>query len=148
MNNFIFSSSKEYNFYEFNGIDFDFLENNDNSSNQILNVLFTSNNQINHYYRSFIQLKDLIAKMGGIIDIIFILFQVVTNYLSKKSLHIELINNLINNDCKEFCRNFGNKKIDYSYTEFNNSNFIFSTSLFKFIFSSVKFVIFFFIFFV
>ena len=74
MNNFIFSRSNEYNFYEFNGIDFDFLENNDNSSNQILNVLFTSNNQINHYYRSYIQLKDLIAKMGGIIDIIFIFF--------------------------------------------------------------------------
>ena len=138
MNNFIFSRSKEYFFYEFNGIDFDFLENNDNSSNQILNVLFTSNNQINHYYRSFIRLKDLIAKMGGIIDIIFILFQVVTNYLSKKSLHIELINNLINNDCKEFCKNFGNKKIDYSYTEFNNSNFIFSNKNFEFKSFTVK----------
>ena len=138
MNNFIFSRTNEYNFYEFDGIDFDFLENNDNSSNQILNVFFTSNNQINHYYRSYIQLKDLIAKMGGIIDIIFIFFQVVTNYLSKKSLHIELINNLINNDCKEFCRNFGNKKIDYSYTEFNNSNFIFSNKNFEFKSFTVK----------
>ena len=138
MNNFIFSRSKDYNFYEFNGIDFDFLENNDNSSNQILNVFFTSNNQINHYYRSYIQLKDLIAKMGGIIDIIFILFQVVTNYLSKKSLHIELINTLINNECKEFCRNFGTKKIDYSYTEFNNSNFIFSNKNFEFKSFTVK----------
>ena len=145
MTGFIFEKSKEYFFYEYHGTEFDVLENdlsdNNNNSNVLLHIYLTSDCHINHYYRSYTQIKDIIAKMGGIIDIIFILFQVVTNYLSKKSIHIEMINNLITNDCKEFCKNFGNfnkMKLDYSYTEFNNSNFILSNKNVEFKSMTIK----------
>jgi hypothetical protein len=125
-NNWILNKTKEYFFYEYHTTNFDFIEKND-FSNRIISVLITSNEYINHYYRSYTQLKDIIAKMGGTIDIIFILFQIITNYFSKKYINIELINNLITNDCKDYCENYYNNKIklDYSYTEFKNSNFVF-----------------------
>ena len=66
--------------------------------NSIINFYITCEEINNQYMRSYQTILQVFSSIGGYIQILFIIFQSITNYFSKKSFIQEIYNNLIINN--------------------------------------------------
>jgi hypothetical protein len=120
--NLIFNKYKKFNFYENKYIEIDFIDNNNNNENKILEILFTSNSKLTKYYKNYNKFSNALGIIGGYINIIFIVFQRITCYFARKSLIIDITKTLVCNKCKQTCELLCNRKLNQSLSN-NISNF-------------------------
>ncbi len=118
--NLIFNEYKKFNFYENKYIEIDFIDNN--NENNIIEILFTTNNKLTKYYKNYNKFSNALGIIGGYINIIFIVFQRITCYFARKSLIIDITKTLVCNKCKQTCELLCNRKINQSLSN-NFSNF-------------------------
>ena len=115
-NGLIFNNEKTYNFFEYKKTVLDYIDNEkhfDFSSKTLIEIFFTVDPQEINYSRKYIKLQEALGDIGGCIDIIFNIFNVISSYFSEKSFLIEISNNFINkNKISNFIKNIkknGNK---------------------------------------
>ena len=120
--NLIFNKYKKFNFYENKYIEIDFIDNNNNNENNIIEILFTTNSKLTKYYKNYNKFSNALGIIGGYINIIFIVFQRITCYFARKSLIIDITKTLVCNKCKQTCELLCNRKVNQSISK-NYSNF-------------------------
>ena len=97
-NGLFFESKKHYSFSESDNTRLDFVEEEDQeyySSNALLEVAFTCSDRKNVYTRTYVKIQDVMKNIGGFIDLIFIVFQFISSYFSKKIMLLDIINHII-----------------------------------------------------
>jgi len=98
------TSQKQYSSFIFDHLYLDFVGRNNNNTKIIINQLeYSRILQISIscgdypiiYKRDYLEITEIFSKIGGSIDFIFIVCNAITNYFSKKSLIVDITDNLI-----------------------------------------------------
>ena len=115
-NGLLLNSKKNYNFFEYDETILEFVEfETDLTSNEeahrIIEVVFTTSGMKKNYVRTLVKIQDIFAKIGGILNFLFLFFQSVTSYFAKKFLVCDITHTLISNTCKKTCENFCRKNL-------------------------------------
>ena len=113
----IWNNNKKYDLIETKDLHIDFVKEEDQDfyeSNALLEIAFSSTDQKTIYERKYVKLQDVLGDIGGFTDIIFIFFQFISNYFSKKTMIVDVTNKII---MKEENRNI-------KFTLPNGSNFL------------------------
>ena len=87
-----------------------FLNISSYSSNALLEVALTCTDRKNVYTRTYVKIQDVMRNIGGFIDLIYIIFQFICTFLSKKIMLLDIINHIILEDKFEKTINGNNKK--------------------------------------
>ena len=128
-NGLLLNSKKKYNFFEYEETNLEFVEfeqdlTTNEEAHRIIEVVFTTSGMKKNYVRTLVKIQDIFAKIGGMLNFLFLFFQSVTSYFAKKILVCDITHTLISNTCKKTCENFCKKKlktINVS-TDINNKN--------------------------
>ena len=100
-NGFFFKKHKTYSFFETDYTRLDFVQEEDQeyySSSALLEVAFTCTDRKNVYTRTYVKIQDVMRNIGGFIDLIYIIFQFICTFLSKKIMLLDIINHIILED--------------------------------------------------
>ena len=119
-NGILFSSINKKNFYEYKEKYIDQVKEEGEAYYNNLSILefaFSSLDYIKIYKRNYRKITDVCAVIGGWIDFLFIVFQFITQYFSRKTLIVDITNHLICKRCKDNC------DIEYHKSKSKNSNF-------------------------
>ena len=65
------------------------------SPNTLIEINFSSVNFFTQYHRTYLKLHDVIGNFGGWTDIIFLIFNYISNYFAKKMFLLDIYNNPI-----------------------------------------------------
>ena len=105
-NGILFPNNREFNLFQFHHKDFDLVEKNAEYSEKMLfEISITCNDFITYYNRVYIKLPDVIGIIGGIFDIISLLFQFISYPFVKKSFIIGIGNSFISSSVKSINNN-------------------------------------------
>lgn len=152
-----FQIKKKYKSFSFNNIQLDFLNNNvddyssddygsDDKSLNLIKISFTSIDFMEEVTRKYLDFYEMCSKIGGTLEVFVGIFYFISQYLSRKSLVVDFVNQLIlsnnnnkinNRINKIYLSNLFNKKekkISQIFkTEFRNkkdiSNIIFKSEV-------------------
>ena len=101
----MFSNSQiQYSSFLFDHLYLDFVENNNNNTkikineleyNKILEISLTCADYPIIYKRIYVVFTEIFSEIGGCIDFIYIICNIITKYFSKKSLIVDITDNLI-----------------------------------------------------
>ena len=122
-NGLFFESKKYYSFFETDNTRLDFVEEEDQeyySSSALLEVAFTCSDRKNVYTRTYVKIQDVMRNIGGFIDLIFIVFQFISTYFTKKIMLLDIINHIIVEDKYE--KTIHGKIISNNILSNNNTN--------------------------
>ncbi len=128
-NGILFIKEKKYKSYTFDHVYLDFVgRNNLDSTTSYDNKNFSKIIQISLscadysviYRRKYLKITEIFSQIGGLIDFIFIVFNSITIYFSRKSLIVDISNNLVFNDYSNNIKN-GNYKIS-KFISFNDNS--------------------------
>ena len=124
---YLFSNIKYYNFFEFDRVVIDFVDEEDQdyySKQTLAEVAFSSMDKFITYERKYSKIQDSLGNIGGWIRIILTVCQFISDYFSEKVLLLDLINDIFppNNEYikKNNFKNSSNNK--------NNNNEIFNNN--------------------
>ena len=135
-NGYLFNVQKKYNSLIFDYLNFDFIERNnsmiyDNKIySSIIQIIFSCSEYRITYNRTYLKITDIFSKIGGLIDFIFIVFNTINSYFSKKNFVVDIANNLICNKCISACTKYHNNGI-YNISKFTNKDTIHNKSDFR-----------------
>ena len=104
---------KTFHFFQFQ---YNFYLNEELSSNNLLEIIFTTSKLNKIHTKQYEKIIDSINKFGGGLYLFSLIIQYITKYFNEKSFMIEIINNLISDDYKKKY-NFNNncfKSINYN----------------------------------
>ena len=127
-----FSSKRNFYFTQNEGTLFDMVyseekEYHDNLS--ILEIIFDSTDYVTNIKRKYMKIQDIFPLITGWYNILYFFAKYISSYLSRKSLIVDLTNNLISPSCNNYCQNFMNKKdIRKSIYKQLNNNLLLSSS--------------------
>ncbi len=127
-NGFFFKKHKTYSFFETDYTRLDFVQEEDQeyySSSALLEVALTCTDKKNVYTRTYVKIQDVMRNIGGFIDLIYIIFQFICTFLSKKIMLLDIINHIILEDKFEKTINGNYKKqsnIKYNNIVLNGKN--------------------------
>ena len=123
-NGILFSSINKKNFYEYKDKYIDQVKEEDETYYNNLSILefaFSSFDYIKIYKRYYRKITDVCAIIGGWIDFLFIIFQFITQYFSRKTLIVDITNHLICSRCKNHCDiEYHNVNTNKNFFHFNN----------------------------
>jgi len=100
-NGIFFKKKKKFSFFETENTRLDFVQEEDQeyySSSALLEVAFTCTDRKNVYTRTYVKIQDVMRNIGGFIDLIYIIFQFICTFLSKKIMLLDIINHIILED--------------------------------------------------
>ena len=118
-----FKIKKKYKSFSFNNIQLDFLNTNvddygsDDKSLNLIKISFTSIDFMEEVTRKYLDFYEMCAKIGGTLEFFVGIFYFISQYLSRKSLVVDFVNQLILSN--------NNNKIN------NRVNKIYLSNLFK-----------------
>ena len=124
----LFNKQKNYTSFMFDHLHLDFVGRNNSDSlitdnnklySKLMEIVFSCTDYPINYSRTYMKLTDIFSKIGGFIDFIFMVFNTITTYFSRKNLVVDISNNLVCSKCiKAFTKG-------YYYDNINNiSKFI------------------------
>ena len=121
---------KNYYFYKFFESDYtrlDFVREEDQEyypSSALLEVVLTCTDKKKVFKRTYVKIQDVMRNIGGFVDLIYLIFQFICTYLSKKRMLLDIINNIILEEKYE-------KTINRKNTSINNLNLEHSSNMMK-----------------
>ena len=126
-NGLLLNSKKKYNFFEYEETNLEFVEfeqdlTTNEEAHRIIEVVFTTTGMYKNYVRTLVKIQDIFAKIGGILNFLFLFFQTVTSYFAKKLIICDITNTLISNTCKKTCENFCRKNLKTIHVSSNTNN--------------------------
>ncbi len=122
----IWNKIKKFDLTETKSVHTDFVKEEDQdfyTSNALLEIAFTSTDQRTIYERKYVKLQEILGDIGGFTDIVFVFFQFISNYFSKKTMIVDITNKII---MKEDKRNI--KFIIPNNSYYLTANYSFSSS--------------------
>ena len=127
-NNIILNKKKVYNFFEYKNTYMDFVEYETDfstlqQSNRLIEIAFTTTNQIINYVRILTKIQNVFANIGGLINIIYIFVKQINTQIAKKTLACDITHTLISKTCKKACEKLYYKNKSFSRSSIFNSNF-------------------------
>ena len=135
----IWNKIKKFDLTETKSVHTDFVKEEDQdfyTSNALLEIAFTSTDQRTIYERKYVKLQEILGDIGGFTDIVFVFFQFISNYFSKKTMIVDVTNKIIMKEDKRNIKFAISNNSDF--ISFNNSvnslrkNNYFNFSTFKF----------------
>lgn len=126
-NGLLLNSKKKYNFFEYEETNLEFVEfeqdlTTNEEAHRIIEVVFTTSGMKKNYVRTLVKIQDIFAKIGGILNFLFLFFQTVTSYFAKKLIICDITHTLISNTCKKTCENFCRKNLKTIHVSSNINN--------------------------
>ena len=97
----IWNKIKKFNFTETKNIHTDFVKEEEQefySSSALLEIALTSTDEKTVYERKYLKLQEVLGQIGGFTDIVFIFFQFISDYFSKKTMIVDITNKIIMNE--------------------------------------------------
>ena len=101
----IFNNIHNLSFYEFSNTDIDFIDKEDGPyfpNSTLIEVHISCSNKILNIYRNYNKLTDIFGNIGGFINILRIICQVISNFITEKTFLLDLINNLTMKNPKKY----------------------------------------------
>ena len=101
----IFNNIHNLSFYEFSNTDIDFIDQEDGPyfpNSTLIEVHISCSNKILNIYRKYNKLTDIFGNIGGFINILRIICQVISNFFTEKTFLLDLINNLTMKNPKKY----------------------------------------------
>ena len=114
----IFDNIQKYEFAETNNLFLDFVkdeEQNFYTSSALLEIALTSTDQTTIYERKYVKVQNVLGNIGGFINVLYVFFQFITSYFTKKTMIVDVTNKIIIQD---------NKNIPIVKVPFTKKNFI------------------------
>ncbi len=102
-NGIIFNSNEEYELFQYHHTNFDFVEKEIQSyysTSTLIEINLTCMDLITEYTRTYTKIQDILSYIGGIYDIIFTFFHLVSYNFIKKCFIINIGKSFITSDCK------------------------------------------------
>ena len=127
-NGLFFKKNHFFELFETDYTRLDFVKEEDQeyySSSALLEVVLTCTDKKKVYTRTYVKIQDVMRNIGGFIDLIYLIFQFICTYLSKKRMLLDIINHIILEDKYEKTVN------GKSSTIINNLNIDFSSNIMK-----------------
>ena len=109
----------------------------------ILKITYTCADYPLTYFRYYLKIQNIFSQIGGYIDFLFIIFNFITMYFSKKNLIVDITDNLICHSCiNDYTKNL--KRISIfinNNNENSNKDVLFNSSLHRhsLIFNNVQY---------
>ena len=137
-NGIIFNKYKNYSSFIFEYLNVDFVEKDnleskmsfDNQNySMILKISYTCADYPIIYYRHYLKIQNIFSQIGGYIDFVFIIFNSITMYFSRKNLVVDITNNLVCHSCINDCTKKLKKISKFINNENSNKDFLFNSSL-------------------
>ena len=138
----IFNNIKYYTSFFFDYLNLDFSEKN-NTFNQmsfdkknytmIFKLSFSCTEFPIIYHRIYLKIQDIISKIGGSINFIFIVFNYITKYFSRKNFLVDIVDTLVCNTyingCTKNYKNENNKISKFITNDITNIENIINSSI-------------------
>ena len=123
-NGFLFPNIKEYFFYEYKEKYIDFIKEDKllNKDLRIFQFIISSIDYIKIYKRNYLKITDICVNIGGMFDFLFIIFKFMTQYISHKTLIVDITSNLISKKSK---MNINLNYVDNNKKKFQNFKVIY-----------------------
>ena len=125
-NGILFDNNKNYTSFMFDHLHLDFVGRNNSDSimfydnneySNIIDIIFSCADYPIIYCRTYLKLTDIFINIGGLVDFIFIVFNSITIYFSRKNLIVDISNNLVCNKCIDACTKYHNNSF-YNISKF------------------------------
>ena len=133
-NGIIFNKYKNYSSFIFDHLNVDFVEKDNSESkmsfgnqnySMILKISYTCADYPIIYYRHYLKIQNIFSQIGGYIDFVFIIFNSITMYFSRKNLVVDITNNLVCHSCINDCTKNLKKISKFINNENSNKEFLF-----------------------
>ena len=119
-NGILFVKERKFKSYTFDHLYLDFVGRNNTDSttsydeknfSKIIQISLSCADYSVIYRRNYLRITDIFSQIGGLIDFIFIVFNSIKIYFSRKSLIVDISNNLVFNDSTNYIKNENEPKI-------------------------------------
>ena len=119
-NGILFVKERKFKSYTFDHLYLDFVGRNNTDSttsydeknfSKIIQISLSCADYSVIYRRNYLKITDIFSQIGGLIDFIFIVFNSIKIYFSRKSLIVDISNNLVFNDSTNYIKNENEPKI-------------------------------------
>ena len=134
-NGIIFNKYKNYTSFIFAHRNLDFVEKDNSESkmsfgnqnySMILKVSYSCADYPIIYYRYYLKIQNnIFSQIGGYIDFVFIIFNCITMYFSRKNLVVDITNDLVCHSCINDCTKNLKKISKFINNENSNKDFLF-----------------------
>ena len=114
----VLNNIKIFDFVENKNLFLDFVKDEEQSfytSAALLEIALTSTDQKTIYQRKYVKVQNVLGSIGGFINVLYVFFQFITSYFTKKTMIVDITNKIIIQDDN----NISNKN-----TLFTKNNFI------------------------
>ena len=120
----VFNNFNNLSFYEFSNTDIDFIDQEDGPyfpNSTLIEVHISCSNKILNIYRQYNKLTDIFGNIGGMINILRIICQLISNFFTEKTFLLDLINYLTMKNPKKYYKILIRIKNKY---DFENKEFV------------------------
>ena len=123
----IFENIQKFEFAETKSLFLDFVKDEEQkfyTSSALLEIALTLTDEQTIYERKYVKVQNVLGNIGGFINVLFVFFQYITSYFTKKTLIVDVTNKIIiQND-----KNIPIIKIPFTKKNFINSYKTFNVS--------------------
>ena len=141
-NGIFFNNIKNFSSFIFDYLNLDFLDKNNmfnqmsfNNKNysMVFKLSYSCSEYPITYQRIYLKIQDIVGKIGGSINFIFILFNYITKYFSRKNFVVDITDTLVChnciNNCTKNCKKENNKISKFITNDITNIENIINSSI-------------------